>query len=88
MTDDYIISKEDFDSFAHQMTVTFPFMPKIVREEWMARIDRVRSSSLSLVIKTEKGKLLDELKTFGMSFNDHLYYEELLEKIKTMRSNL
>ena len=67
MTDDYIISKEDFDQFAHQMVVTFPFMPKIVRDEWINRIDRVRGSSLSFELKKERERYADAILKIGAS---------------------
>ena len=62
-----MISKEDFEQFAHQMVVTFPFMPKIVREEWINRIDRVRASSLSLALKSEKELTLNEFMNLMVS---------------------
>jgi hypothetical protein len=57
----YLISEVDFDCFAHQMAVTFPFMPKIVRDEWIERIDRVRASSLTREKQLEKERILVEL---------------------------
>jgi hypothetical protein len=36
------ISKEDFEKFAQQMIVAFPFMPESIRNEWADRIKRVR----------------------------------------------
>lgn len=43
----FIISEEDFEKFAQQMIVTFPFMPDPVRKEWADRIKRVRASRIS-----------------------------------------
>lgn len=45
-----------------------------------------QSRPLSAELKVERERVLNELKTFGMSFNSHLYYEELLEKIESLRS--
>jgi len=96
MTDDYVINKEDFEPFSHQMVVTFPFMPQIVREQWINRIDRVRTSSLSLVLQKDRETLLpsdEELralkqavcfaiqnKVIGAEIADNYYH-----KLKTMR---
>lgn len=40
---EYIIGSDDFERFAQQMIVTFPFMPEPIRREWQQRIARVRS---------------------------------------------
>jgi hypothetical protein len=83
MTDNYIISKEDFDQFAHQMVVTFPFMPNIVREEWINRIDRVRSSSLSIALKSERERMLEEI--YQIALEEGAQHGVLYRRIRALR---